>query len=123
MIGPLSLFAVGVAQAPGAPDVSAAVRGLLATVAVLALIATLAWLVRRGALTMPGRRVPGAVVVESAVPLGERRSLVVVAVEGRRLLLGLTPAQVSLVTELAPDGRSSFEAALEARTGATGRPS
>ena len=36
------------------------------------------------------------------VPLGDRRSLVIVSVEGRRLLLGLTPAQVSLVTELAP---------------------
>ena len=32
-----------------------------------------------------------AIAVETAVPLGERRSLVIVAVEGRRLLLGLTP--------------------------------
>ena len=38
--------------------------------------------------------------IEATVPLGERRSLMVVAVEGRRLLLGLTPMQVSLVTEL-----------------------
>ena len=36
------------------------------------------------------------------MPLGERRSLMVVAIEGRRLLLGLTPMQVSLVTELTP---------------------
>jgi len=40
------------------------------------------------------------IVVETAVPLGERRSLVVVNVEGRRLLLGLTPQNVALVTEL-----------------------
>jgi flagellar biogenesis protein FliO len=42
------------------------------------------------------------VKVEGAVPLGERRALMVVSVEGRRLLLGLTPMSVSLVTELAP---------------------
>ena len=41
-----------------------------------------------------------SVRVEATVPLGERRSLMVVAIEGRRLLLGLTPMQVSLVTEL-----------------------
>ncbi len=56
--------------------------------------------------------------VETAVPLGERRSLVIVAVEGRRLLLGLTPAQVSLVTELRGDG-SGFR--RRARPG-VGRP-
>ena len=39
--------------------------------------------------------------VESAISLGERRSLVIVSVEGRRLLLGLTSTQVSLITELA----------------------
>jgi flagellar biogenesis protein FliO len=39
-------------------------------------------------------------VVETAIPLGERRSLVIVSVEGRRLLLGLTTTNISLVTEL-----------------------
>jgi flagellar biogenesis protein FliO len=34
------------------------------------------------------------------VALGERRSLVIVSVEGRRLLLGLTPTSMSLVAEL-----------------------
>jgi flagellar biogenesis protein FliO len=38
--------------------------------------------------------------VETAIPLGERRSLVIVSVEGRRLLLGLTSTNISLVTEL-----------------------
>ena len=67
----------------------------------LGLLGTLAWMLRRGTLVLPGRRAPGAIRVETAVSLGERRSLVVVAVEGRRLLLGLTPMQVSVVTELA----------------------
>jgi flagellar protein FliO/FliZ len=77
------------------------VNALLAVLIVLALVAALAWLARRGsfaALKAANRTVS----VETAVSLGERRSLVVVAVEGRRLLLGLTPGQVSLVTELSP---------------------
>ena len=71
----------------------------LATLIVLALVAALAWLVRRGPLARLANS-GKPVAVETAIPLGERRSLVIVAVEGRRLLLGLTPASVSLVTEL-----------------------
>jgi flagellar protein FliO/FliZ len=77
------------------------VNALLAVLIVLALVAALAWLARRGsfaALKAANR----TVTVETAVSLGERRSLVVVAVEGRRLLLGLTPGQIALVTELSP---------------------
>lgn len=76
-------------------------NGLLAIVIVLALVATMAWLLRSGYLR---RFVPksGPVGVETAVSLGERRQLVIVAVEGRRLLLGVTSAQVTLVTELQP---------------------
>lgn len=71
---------------------------LVAVSVVLVLVAGAAYLVRRGAL---GRLAgSGAIVVETAVTLGERRSLVIVAVEGRRLLLGLTPTHMSLVTEL-----------------------
>jgi flagellar protein FliO/FliZ len=74
---------------------------LVAVSAVLALVAGAAYLLRRGAL---GRLAgSGAIKVETAVTLGERRSLVIVAVEGRRLLLGLTPTHMSLVTELGLD--------------------
>ena len=75
----------------------------------LAVLGGLAWLLRRGAAT---RRSRLPVSVETAVPLGERRSLVIVAVEGRRLLLGLTPGQVSLVTELQPPFREVLETAV-----------
>jgi flagellar biogenesis protein FliO len=83
-------------------------RSLLAIVVVFGLLGGLAWAARRGRLgffTKP----PSHVRVETTVALGERRSLMVVAVEGRRLLLGLTPMQVSFVTELTG---KSFDAAL-----------
>src|ERR1041384_6495169 len=81
-------------------------QSLAAVFIVLALVAALAWLARRG--TFAGLRKSAAVSVETAVPLGERRSLVIVAVEGRRLLLGLTPTHISMVTELGP----TFDAQL-----------
>ena len=89
------------------------VQSIVALLIVFGVLAALVWLVRRGPLGARNARLRAALVVEGAVPLGERRSLVVVSVEGRRLLLGLTPAQVSLVTELAP--AASFGATLDAR--------
>ena len=84
-------------------------RTLFALVVVLGLLGGLAWMLRKG---VPGRRNRGALGVESALALGERRSLVVVTVDGRRLLLGLAPNHVSLVTELGPP--VSFDAAMSA---------
>lgn len=78
-----------------------------ATLVVLALLAVLAWVLKRGALVTRGK---GGLLVESALPLGERRSLAIVAVENRRLLIGLSPGQVSLITEL--DARPTFENTL-----------
>jgi flagellar biosynthetic protein FliO len=71
----------------------------LAVLIVLALVGVLAYLVRKGAWGALGRK-GSSIQIETASPLGERRSLVIVAVEGRRLLLGLTPSQVTLVAEL-----------------------
>ncbi len=76
-------------------------RSLLAIVLVFGLLGGLAWAARRGRLGFFTRQ-PSQVQVEATVPLGDRRSLMVVTIEGRRLLLGLTPTQVSLVTELTP---------------------
>jgi flagellar biogenesis protein FliO len=82
---------------------------ILTIVISLAVLGALAWVLRRGAVT---RRSRLPVSVETAVPLGERRSLVIVAVEGRRLLLGLTPAQVTLVTELQPPFSEALDTAV-----------
>jgi flagellar protein FliO/FliZ len=103
-------------------------QSFFAVLVVLALVGAMAWLVRRGAFGAL-RHGTRAIAVETAVPIGERRSLIIVAVEGRRLLLGLTPGQISMVTELGPvaaqpvspgDGSgggssSSFEQQLIAR--------
>ncbi len=72
-------------------------KGLGALVVVVVLLAGVLWLLRRG--TGLGRA-GGTMTVETALSLGERRSLVIVSVEGRRLLLGVSPASVALVTEL-----------------------
>lgn len=101
---------VVIAQAawPSGGDVT---RGLVAIFVVFGLLLLLAWLGKRGLLGGLARQGKGPVKVETAVPLGERRSLVIVSVEGRRLLLGLTPMQVSLVTELGP-APASFDETL-----------
>jgi len=101
---------------PGADPVPISGQAIAAVVISLAVLAGAAWLLRRGTLLRTGRQ---AVNVESAVALGERRSLVIVEVEGRRLLLGLTPVQVTLVTELE---RPSFASALDSSIG-KGAPS
>ena len=96
----------------GGPDLVPSIwRTAFALIVVLSLLAGLAWLLRRGALA---RRRSSSLSVESALPLGDRRSLVVVTVENRRLLLGLAPGQVSLVTELLPP--QTFEHAIARAT-------
>jgi flagellar protein FliO/FliZ len=104
-----------VAQMDPLPSPAGGFRAIAGLLIVLGLLFALAWLARRGKLRLPGARVRAVVSVEAAVPLGDRRSLVVVAVEGRRLLLGLTPAQVSLVTELAAAPPAVFQDAIDRR--------
>ncbi len=73
-------------------------QAFIATVAVLALLAAALWLLRRTMLRTGGRA--ASMRVEGSLALGERRSLIIVDVEGRRLLVGLAPGHVGLVTEL-----------------------
>ena len=95
---PLCVFALA-DPLPSAVD-GGLVRAVLGVFFVLGLVTVLAVLLRRGVLTLPGQRGPRTLRVETALSLGDRRSLVIVNVEGRRLLLGLTSTQVSVVTEL-----------------------
>lgn len=95
--------------AGGGPSIS--VQAFVSVLVVIALLGGAAWALRR---TTSFRKSRLPIAVETAVPLGERRSLVVVSVEGRRLLLGLTPQSVTLVTELKADSRE-FGQALDAK--------
>ena len=109
----MSVFALAVDQVVtyGADPVMPSGRALLSVVIVIGVLGAAAWLLRRN---MPARRAGQTVTVETAVSLGERRSLVIVGVEGRRLLLGLTPGSISLVADLG----ASFPDTLRASIGA-----
>jgi flagellar protein FliO/FliZ len=111
----LLALSAAAAQLDPLPAPAGNLRAVLGLVIVLGLLFVLAWLARRGKLRFPGARAHALIAVEAAVPLGERRSLVIVTVEGRRLLLGLTPAQVSLVTELAAAPIAEFQHAVDRR--------
>jgi flagellar biosynthetic protein FliO len=73
----------------------------LAALIVLALMAAFAWFVRSGKFGRLSAKA-SAISIETATSLGERRQLVIVDVEGRRFLLGVTQSTVALVTELQP---------------------
>ena len=102
--------------AAAAPPADAWLSSLAAVVVVLALFAAAVWLFKRSRLGAMGRR--DRISIETACSIGERRSLVIVGVEGRRLLLGVAPGQVSLLTELAAP--PAFGQALERATAEKG---
>jgi flagellar biogenesis protein FliO len=77
-------------------------RALASLAVVIGALALFVWAMRKGVLRV-GRFAPRqGIVVETAVAMGDRRSLVIVSVEGRRLLLGSTPGSLSLIADLAP---------------------
>jgi flagellar protein FliO/FliZ len=101
----------------GADPVMPGGRALLVVFLVIGLLAAAAWLLRRNT---SARRAGQAVTVETAISLGDRRSLVIVAVEGRRLLLGLTPGSVSLVTELGTSFSDTLRASIDGPSASPG---
>jgi flagellar biogenesis protein FliO len=87
-------------------------RALLVSVVVVGLVALAAWVLRSRLSTVRGRQ---DFTVERALALGDRRTLVIVSVESRRLLLGMSPQYIGLITELQPAEHASFRQALDAR--------
>jgi flagellar biogenesis protein FliO len=69
---------------------------------VLVLLMVFVWALRRGSLRLSRLAPRGAIAVETAMSLGDRRSLAIVGVEGRRMLVGLTPTTISFLTDLGP---------------------
>jgi flagellar protein FliO/FliZ len=100
MASPLVLLQT--APPTGAESGLNAMRAILALGAVMVALAVFLWLLKRGTFAMAGRGTRHGMSVESALALGDRRSLLIVTVEGRRLLLGISATHVSLVTELRP---------------------
>jgi flagellar biogenesis protein FliO len=76
-------------------------RSLASLLVVVALLLLFIWGLRRGMLRVGPFAPRTNMVIETAMALGDRRSLVIVAVEGRRLLLGLSGGGISLLTDLA----------------------
>ena len=90
-------------------DLLVTLRTALSLVAVLALLGGFVWLLKRGSIKLSGFAPKGTIHIESATALGDRRQLAIVTVEGRRVLVGMTPTTISLITEL---GRKATEDAL-----------
>ena len=69
-------------------------------VAVLGLLGLFVWLLRRGSLKLSSLAPKGTIAIETAMSLGERRSIAIIGVDGRRLLIGLTPSTISFLSDL-----------------------
>jgi len=103
------------ASVPAALD-PAAVAGALLVVG--SLLFFLPAFVRRFA---PGARGRGGIEVVESRPLGGRRALLLVEIEGRRLLIGASEGGLSTLAEF-ERGTSRFERALGSELGASPGP-
>jgi flagellar biogenesis protein FliO len=108
------------AQAEVIPSASGSglFRAIVGTVLVLGTLGLLAYLLRRGVLTLPGQRASKTLAIETALSVGDRRSVAILNVEGRRLLIGLTPAQLTLLADLGTQ-QAAFDQALTRAAGST----
>lgn len=110
MMPVVALMQVADAAADPAALGTLGLRSLSALAIVGVLLAALVWGLKRVTDARRGRQL---LSVESALSLGDKRSLVIVAVEGRRLLVGVAPNGVSLVTELHAPFGDTLTASLE----------
>lgn len=80
--------------ARGSADIGGMILGLMA---VLAIIFVLAWLSKRFNLNMPGANTNMKML--SAMNVGQKEKIILVEVEGRKMLLGVTPHQINLLQD------------------------
>ncbi len=88
-------------------DVLMTLRTVVSLGAVLALLGLFVWALRRGSIRLSALAPKGTIAIETATSLGDRRQLAIVAVEGRRVLIGMTPTAISVITELGPKPEST----------------
>ncbi|MDX1694208.1 MAG: flagellar biosynthetic protein FliO [Ketobacteraceae bacterium] len=88
-----------------APTTSTPQRGYLdmalGLMAVLGVIVVLTWLAKRFNVT--GINLSQSLKLQSVLSLGTKEKVVIVNVEGRRFLLGVTPQQINILSELDTD--------------------
>jgi len=75
---------------------------LLMLLVVLAAIPLALWAVKRLQTLQPAGRGPRPLSVAAQLPLGARERVVLVRVQDRLLVLGVTPQQITLLTEADP---------------------
>lgn len=77
---------------------TASLQMTLGLLAVLAVIFGLSWLARR--LNMAGVSTVGGLKVSAALSVGQKEKIIIVEVDGQRLLVGVTPHQITLLQTL-----------------------
>lgn len=86
-------------ESSGKSSGSSYLEMVVGLMAVLGVIVAMAWLARRFNVT--GMSVnPSSLKLQSVLSLGTKEKVVIVNVEGRRFMLGVTPQQISLLSEL-----------------------
>jgi flagellar biogenesis protein FliO len=91
-------------------DVLTTLRTVASLAAVLALLGGFIWALKRGSIKLSGFAPKGIIAIETATALGDRRQLAIVTVEGRRVLIGMTPTTISFITDLGHRADAAGEA-------------
>jgi flagellar protein FliO/FliZ len=96
------------ASAPAAPSTGG--TGPVTIVAILVLAAAGGWMLWKGKKVNLGGRETKRLAIDETRSLGNRQYLVVASYEGKKLLLGVCPGRIDLLSPLAdsdPKGKSS----------------
>ena len=102
--------AQGAAGAQGGIGTGQIVSWLFSTLAVVVFIIVLAYIVKKTRVRMGGG---GQSRVLSQIPVGPKERIAEVRIAGRRLVVGVTAQNISLLADLGPDGGTEFAGRLE----------
>ncbi|APG27328.1 flagellar biosynthetic protein FliO [Syntrophotalea acetylenivorans] len=109
----LPVTAHAAAETPD-PMIGSGLRMLVGLLVVLGLMLLLYALSKRGLRWLPGNR-EGKIRIRETRPLGAKKALCLVEVQGRELLLGVSSEGINLLCELEPQQGQSFEQTLQSQ--------